>query len=801
MEDLTRGLRKMDFVNQDPRRGSSRTKPAQVNLQPLEEGHQEQEQSLRHLKKPPRYSMMDDIEPLPPSPTEGDAGAMRDWGQKFSHATKAFFEESIGAHNHQVESINEIATKVALIDSKLDMVMQAVTGKTSRQYEKSPENPPPTLYNSAPNSPTSPPKVAAAASASHAYQQNDPTMLALLGTAARKQLTDDTAKFKPSDIGYFDPYLSTVTYAKGDYIQIGTDVIYRNVHLFFGQARSVAATKNGQLVRQNLHLCLKGEALAWFAAELDDLQRSGLQTGENVDTWQAALTARFKMHESEAMEMLLTDQYTVDDVRNQRSPSEYVQTIVRHGRDAGLSTSNQLMWAWNRLAPELQLHIKRPTPKISVLSFIEQLNEQKGAWFRYYSSSTMLRPTRYTYGETSHQFATNPLQQPLGTSPQQQQARMYTHEEKEAAYQRGYQANPNRRGPYQNSAGGATRAQIPPQVNAAHGPSALRNQRTLPAPPQRAYHTAYDDEPSGQSEVYFNDSHLINEGLQPWSCDSCDRFGNHEELAMHLLDTHGIDIDRPPTLVQNFNIVPPPDKGYAAVEGSIDGGNIKKENKPEKQENCADSGTGISIFDHDLAIHAYGLAAHRTGVIRLRGIGNGMTSKYVNYLLTLPGIDKPLEMSAYLLKDLACGVLIGNDMLTKHGIDIINSKGVLRFTQHGNVELPITYKSASQIKASNAAKSLPVNHILPSQSASTKATGVHRSSAFHAAIQSTPPPPTHACIHCNFIATSNRMLRRHCSALHKQQQQAPIGQNSDPDSASTSDDDKWTVLGNTRRAA
>lgn len=61
--------------------------------------------------------------------------------------------------------------------------------------------------------------------------------------------------FQPKNVGYFDLHLDEV-YGKGDIIQMGKDIYYRDMHLFLGQAKSVAMAKDTLPVQNSLHICL-----------------------------------------------------------------------------------------------------------------------------------------------------------------------------------------------------------------------------------------------------------------------------------------------------------------------------------------------------------------------------------------------------------------------------------------------------------------------------------------------------------------------------------------------------------------
>ena len=53
-------------------------------------------------------------------------------------------------------------------------------------------------------------------------------------------------------------------------------------------------------------------------------------------------------------------------------------------------------------------------------------------------------------------------------------------------------------------------------------------------------------------------------------------------------------------------------------------------------------------------------------------------------------------MRAYLYKGLNIGILLSNDTLTKYGIDIINTKSIIRISSDGeNIKVPFKYKKVS----------------------------------------------------------------------------------------------------------
>lgn len=79
-----------------------------------------------------------------------------------------------------------------------------------------------------------------------------------------------------------------------------------------------------------------------------------------------------------------------DDV----TPTDYIQSIVLHGKNAGIATTDhaQVLLAYEHFNGELRLHLPVPTEQSTVASLIEVLNIQKNIWFNIYSRTPA--PTR-----------------------------------------------------------------------------------------------------------------------------------------------------------------------------------------------------------------------------------------------------------------------------------------------------------------------------------------------------------------------------------------------------------------------
>ncbi|KAA6407338.1 MAG: hypothetical protein FRX48_08886 [Lasallia pustulata] len=102
-----------------------------------------------------------------------------------------------------------------------------------------------------------------------------------------------SAQWKPHDIGIFWPNIPA-SYSTGDVIDNGKEQYYRNVHSFIAQIQVTILTRDAAIMRQNLDLCLKGEAQDWWTNQLAHVTRVGIMSDNtSVEEWTKALEKQF----------------------------------------------------------------------------------------------------------------------------------------------------------------------------------------------------------------------------------------------------------------------------------------------------------------------------------------------------------------------------------------------------------------------------------------------------------------------------------------------------------------------------
>ena len=56
----------------------------------------------------------------------------------------------------------------------------------------------------------------------------------------------------------------------------------------------------------------------------------------DIENWKNVLSYKFKMTEADVMNLLTKNRYIIDDVRHQRYVFSYIQSVVRHCKNAEL---------------------------------------------------------------------------------------------------------------------------------------------------------------------------------------------------------------------------------------------------------------------------------------------------------------------------------------------------------------------------------------------------------------------------------------------------------------------------------
>jgi hypothetical protein len=194
-------------------------------------------------------------------------------------------------------------------------------------------------------------------------------------------------------IGLFDPplytYLPESTTYKGKY------PIYHDVFSFIDALRSSGedVCANGWWKR-----CLRGPALIWWTTELSNVQRRLLME-VSLDAICEALTDRFKMPASSALNQISGTHFTYQQIRNSIHILEHLATCFRLARHADYTSEYHIvLTAWNTLDPQIKLALDIPSNASTKAQLISKANEN---WAAIHELATRWKGHGFTPPSTS----------------------------------------------------------------------------------------------------------------------------------------------------------------------------------------------------------------------------------------------------------------------------------------------------------------------------------------------------------------------------------------------------------------
>ena len=106
---------------------------------------------------------------------------------------------------------------------------------------------------------------------------------------------NDISTWRSKNLDFFDSHLSSF-YEFEFMIRDDKNVYYRNVHLFVEKILNLIAIKRHDLVKTNLNICFRDNALIWYIVEFIALKRFDLRQIDLTKSWINSLKKRFKFN-------------------------------------------------------------------------------------------------------------------------------------------------------------------------------------------------------------------------------------------------------------------------------------------------------------------------------------------------------------------------------------------------------------------------------------------------------------------------------------------------------------------------
>lgn len=121
---------------------------------------------------------------------------------------------------------------------------------------------------------------------------------------------------RDSEVGFFHPDLGA-TYGNGEAVTIGSDTVFRDVHLFIDRLSDAVAFRGAAMVKERIPALLRGTAQMWFSTGLDQVAKTGLRHS-SLEVRFTTLRDQFRRPLSEAIQSLSASRYTLHDARAHR---------------------------------------------------------------------------------------------------------------------------------------------------------------------------------------------------------------------------------------------------------------------------------------------------------------------------------------------------------------------------------------------------------------------------------------------------------------------------------------------------
>ena len=141
------------------------------------------------------------------------------------------------------------------------------------------------------------------------------------------QSTDNSVsnrQFKSENIRFFNSELEI----KEDSIHVDDKIWIQNIFVFIQRIKDHVSFIRKELIRTNLLLCLKENAVMWYINLLNDIEKADLRSDLNL--WYERLKKWFQENSAVALKKLNNFWYIWQDVWNQVSAEKYIIKIFYH---------------------------------------------------------------------------------------------------------------------------------------------------------------------------------------------------------------------------------------------------------------------------------------------------------------------------------------------------------------------------------------------------------------------------------------------------------------------------------------
>lgn len=163
----------------------------------------------------------------------------------------------------------------------------------------------------------------------------------------------------------------------------GNETVFKDVVLFCERIVSLVPIKGQAVMKSMVEVLLRGEAMAWWTLEVSEIDKLAIRSdaSDNLLQFTTRVKARFTGNCSVAQQSLVTNQYTINDVRGGKRIGTWFDTMIRYGEIAGLTAGRpRLIAIWNALSPTLRTLVDYPGETTTVGQYRAHLEVKYLSW-------------------------------------------------------------------------------------------------------------------------------------------------------------------------------------------------------------------------------------------------------------------------------------------------------------------------------------------------------------------------------------------------------------------------------------
>jgi hypothetical protein len=191
---------------------------------------------------------------------------------------------------------------------------------------------------------------------------------------------DGKRYWKTTDVGYFWPDMP-LQYGAGRVIDYDGTRYFRDVNAFVAQIRDSVAYYSAEVVRNNLHNCLKGQAFTWYSDIVPQSTKKALRNDSSAECthWTDVLIENFQQSGAQAMDRIASEhtRYTMQMLKSGVSLVSWFTDMISLATDADFNDDQKLRFVWYKMDAELRERVPVLTNTHTIASYLNALRKSE----------------------------------------------------------------------------------------------------------------------------------------------------------------------------------------------------------------------------------------------------------------------------------------------------------------------------------------------------------------------------------------------------------------------------------------